>query len=147
MPSGGTGAPAPLVPDRLARLTEALRRHWIVVVLAFVAYVPPLLTRPGWLAADTKAYLFINPGDLLARAAYMWDPNVAMGTVTHQNIGYAFPLGPLFWVVEQLPMPMWVGQRLWIGTTLFAAGAGFVWLAKRLSLSGGALLAGALVYQ
>ncbi|MBK5224309.1 MAG: DUF3367 domain-containing protein, partial [Acidimicrobiia bacterium] len=47
----------------------------------------------------------------------------------------------------QLPMPMWVGQRLWIGTTLFAAGAGFVWLAKRLSLSGGALLAGALVYQ
>ena len=25
----------------------------------------------------------------------MWDPNVALGTVTHQNIGYLFPIGPV----------------------------------------------------
>ena len=31
----------------------------------------------------------------------MWDPNIGMGTVTHQNIGYLFPMGPFYWVLEQ----------------------------------------------
>ncbi len=31
----------------------------------------------------------------------MWDPNVGMGTVTHQTIGYVFPMGPYYWLVEQ----------------------------------------------
>ena len=28
----------------------------------------------------------------------MWDPNIGLGTVTHQNIGYLFPMGPFYWV-------------------------------------------------
>src|SRR4029077_9205553 len=53
-------------------------------LLAALAYVPPLLTAPDKVAADTKQYLYLDPARLLARAPSMWDPNVAMGTVTHQ---------------------------------------------------------------
>ena len=65
-------------------------------LLAALAYIPPLLTAPGKVAADTKQYLYLDPGRLMTRAASMWDPNVAMGTVTHQTIGYLFPMGPFF---------------------------------------------------
>jgi hypothetical protein len=40
------------------------------------------LTRPGQLAADTKEYLYVDPGKLTAGAASMWDPNTPLGTVT-----------------------------------------------------------------
>ena len=38
-------------------------------------------------------------GDPL-RAASMWDPNIGMGTVTHQNIGYLWPIGPWYWLAD-----------------------------------------------
>ena len=57
------------------------------LVLAVVAYIPLLANDVGRVAADTKAYLYLDPGRLLARAPYMWQPEVALGTVTHQNIG------------------------------------------------------------
>ena len=41
-----------------------------------------------------------RPGRLLARAPSMWDPNIGMGTVTHQNIGYLFPMGPYYWLLD-----------------------------------------------
>ena len=53
----------------------------------------------------------------------MWDPNIGMGTVTHQNIGYLFPMGPFYWVLDALGVPDWVAQRLWLGSILFVAGA------------------------
>src|SRR6516162_6646436 len=89
----------PRVGSRIARWEHAFNAHLRgrsrralgYFLLALVAYVPPLLTAPGKVAADTKQYLYLNPGRLLVRAASMWDPNVAMGTVTHQTIGYLFP--------------------------------------------------------
>jgi hypothetical protein len=36
--------------------------------LAAAAYVPLLLTQPGWVSADTKTYLYLDPGRLLSRA-------------------------------------------------------------------------------
>jgi hypothetical protein len=60
-----------------------------------------------------------RPGRLLERAPSMWDPNIGMGTVTHQNIGYVFPMGPFYWVTHQLGMPAWVAQRVWFGTIRF----------------------------
>ena len=78
------------------------------VLLALVAYVPPLLTARGQVGADTKQYLYLDPGRLLSRSVSMWDPHVGMGTVTHQTIGYAFPMGPYYWVLEQLGTPAWV---------------------------------------
>ena len=117
------------------------------VFLAAFAYVPLLLTKPGIVAADTKQYLYLDPGRLLSSAVSMWDPSVAAGTVTHQNIGYLFPQGPFYWVFAQLGVPVWVAQRLWMGTLLFAAGAGVLYLAKTLGVTDpGAVVAG-LAYE
>ena len=58
----------------------------------------------------------------------MWDPGVAAGTVPHQNIGYLFPMGPYYWLAEQIGVPDWVAQRLWIGLASMAAAVGVHWL-------------------
>lgn len=124
---------------------------WAHGVLAAVAYVPLLLTSPGLLNADTKQYLYLDPGGLLARAPSLWDPDVGLGTVTHQNIGYLWPMGPFFWAFERLGVPDWVAQRLWIGTILFAAGAGVLFLLRVLGVlrarARPAGVAAALVYM
>ena len=73
------------------RFTGSAVQRWVILGLA---YVPLLFNDPGRLAADTKAYLYLDPGRLLERATSMWQPEVAMGTVTHQNIGYLWPMGP-----------------------------------------------------
>ncbi|HMA46946.1 MAG TPA: alpha-(1-_3)-arabinofuranosyltransferase family protein, partial [Frankiaceae bacterium] len=103
---------------------------WPAVLLAAVAYVPLLLTAPGRVGADTKQYLYLDPGRLLARAPAMWDPGVGMGTVTHQSIGYLLPMGPFYWVLEHVGLPVWVAQRLWTGSLLFAAGTGVLFLLR-----------------
>src|SRR5688500_14536278 len=115
--------------------------------LAFISYVPLLLTAPGKVAADTKAYLYLDPGRLLSRAVSLWDPNVGMATVTHQNIGYLWPMGPWFWLFETLGVPDWIAQRLWMGTLLFAAGAGVLYLGRVIGpRNRAAWIAAAIVY-
>ncbi|TMM10612.1 MAG: DUF3367 domain-containing protein [Actinobacteria bacterium] len=113
-----------------------LQRWGVPVLLAAVAYIPLLASKPGMVEADTKQYLYLNPGKLLAGASTLWDPNVGMGTVTHQNIGYLFPMGPFFWVFNAIGVPVWVAQRLWIGSLLFAAGMGMLFLVRTLAAAG-----------
>src|SRR5262245_31933032 len=67
------------------------------------------------------------------------------GWVTHQTIGYLWPLGPWYWVMDRLGVPVWVAQRLWIGTLVFAAATGILVLARLLRVSWpGAVVAAAL---
>ncbi|MEJ7844937.1 MAG: alpha-(1-_3)-arabinofuranosyltransferase family protein [Acidimicrobiales bacterium] len=115
----------------VARARRAIGDRGPLLVLAAVVYVPLLLTAPGRVGADTKNYLYLDPSRLLSRAWSMWDPNVGFGTVTHQTIGYLWPMGPWFWTAERLGLPDWLAQRLWLGTILFAAGAGTWWLLRR----------------
>src|SRR3954468_10351820 len=123
-------APPPPPPESSARTrTASVARH---ALLALMAYVPLLLTAPGRVAADTKTYLYLDPSRLLERAPWMWDPNIGFGTVTHQNIGYLFPMGPWYWAFQALGFPDWVAQRLWLGSILFAAGAGVLFLLRSL---------------
>jgi arabinofuranan 3-O-arabinosyltransferase len=112
-----------------------------LAALAAVAYIPMLLTDPGLVAADTKQYLYLDPGRLITSALSVWDPSVAAGQVTHENIGYVYPQGPFYWIFAQLGVPVWVAQRLWVGTLLFAAGAGVWYLARVLGFCepGGAI--------
>ena len=117
------------------------------LVLAAVAYLPLLANDMGRVAADTKAYLYLDPGRLLARAPYMWQPEVAMGTVTHQNIGYLWPVGPFFWLGEAIGLPDWITQRLWLGSVLLAAGLGMRWFLRTLGWRGAALLVSSLAYM
>ena len=107
-----------------------MRSRWPLVLLAAICYVPLLFTAPGQVGADTKTYLYLDPGRLLSRAPSMWDPNIGFGTVTHQNIGYLFPMGPYYWLADVTGVPMWVAQRFWLGSILFLAGAG-VWFLLR----------------
>ena len=115
-------------------------------LLALLTFVPILRTDPGIVGADTKTYLYLDPAKLLARALTMWDPNVGMGTLTHQTIGYLFPMGPWYWLFETAGAPDWVAQRLWLATVMFAAGAGVLFLGRTLAWPSGSIVVTALAY-
>ena len=120
---------------------------WIpVVALGLVCYVPLLLTHRGRVGADTKSYLYLDPGRLLGRAWSMWDPNVGLGTVPHQNIGYLWPMGPFFWLAETSGLPDWVAQRLWLASILFVAGLGVRYLMRSLDQSGPGVAVAMFIY-
>jgi hypothetical protein len=123
-----------------------VRNRLLWLALAAVSYVPLLATKPGLVAADTKQYLYLDPGRLTVGAASMWDPNVGLGTVTHQNIGYLFPMGPYYTALHWLGVPTWVAQRLWMGSLLMAAGAGVIYCARRLGLAGPGVAVAAFAY-
>ncbi len=116
-------------------------------LLALLAYVPVLRSSPGRVAADTKQYLYLDPGRLLSRAVSMWDPNIGMGTVTHQTIGYLFPMGPYYWTLDKLGVPDWVAQRLWLGSLLFFAAAGVLYLLRTFGLRGPGVVVAAVAYM
>ena len=117
------------------------------VLLALAAYVPVLRSDPGKVAADTKQYLYLDPTRLLSRAAYMWDSHIGMGTVTHQNIGYVFPMGPYYWILDRLGVPDWIAQRIWLGSILFFAGAGVLYLLRTFGIRGPGVVVAALAYM
>ncbi len=148
MTATATGAPATPEPPNPSDAPD--RRSWIpgALVLAVVAYVPFLLSATGRVSADTKQYLYLDPGRLLGDAPYLWDAGYGAGTLTHQNIGYLFPMGPYFWLLDTLGVPDWVAQRLWLGTITFAAGAGVLFLLRTLQWrTRWTALAAALVYM
>jgi arabinofuranan 3-O-arabinosyltransferase len=116
------------------------------ILLAIVAYVPLLLTRPGEVGADTKTYLYLDPARLLSRAVWMWDTNIGLGTVTHQNIGYLWPMGPWYWAFDTLGVPDWVAQRLWLGSLVFAAGMGVRFMLRELRWAGPGLTVASFSY-
>ena len=126
---------------------ERRTNRLLMLSLGLVAYVPLLLTHRGQIGADTKAYLYLDPGRLLSRAPSLWDPNTGMGTVTHQNIGYLLPMGPWYWSLHALGMPMWVAERLWLGTLLTLAGVGVWLLLRTIGWRGPAIAIAALAYE
>jgi hypothetical protein len=105
-------------------------------VIGVLALIPMLATQPGTVSDDTKTYLYLDPGRYVRQAVSLWDPNVALGTVTHENIGYLLPMGPFYWLMAELHAPVWVAQRLWLGAILFAAGAGMLYLCRTIRLTG-----------
>ena len=107
----------------------------------------PFLASSGQLASDSKQYLYLDPGRFLARAPYMWDRAVGAGTVSHQHIGYLFPMGPFFWLAEVVGLSDRVAQRLWLGSLSCAAGLGALWLLRRLGVARTGAFAGAIVYM
>ena len=125
----------------------ASRRHLGVLVLAVLAYLPALTSSPGRMPADTKLYLYTDPGGLLGRATSTFEPDQFAGWVPHQQITYLWPSGPWFWLFHALSVPDWIAHRLWIGTIMFAAGRGVRQCARLLGHTGGPVLAAAIMYQ
>ena len=132
-----------------APVSKGSRWWWIggTAVVAALAYAPLLAVRPGVVTPDTKTYLYLDPIRFLKQAAFMWDPTVGLGTVTHEYIGYLLPMGPFFAVFHPLAVPVWVAQRLWLGSILFAAGLGVLYLSRILGLRGPGPTAAALAYM
>ena len=131
----------------LRTLVARVRRHAILLTAAALAYLPVVFSSPGVVGADTKTYLYLDPGRVLRSATSLWDSDVALGTVTHQNIGYLWPMAPFYWVFETLGSPDWFAQRIWLGTLLFAAGAGVRYLLRTLDWTGPGMLVAVLAYE
>ncbi|MEO0605048.1 MAG: alpha-(1-_3)-arabinofuranosyltransferase family protein, partial [Myxococcota bacterium] len=114
----------------MSRLLGWLQRHRLVLGIAALTYLPVIFSSPGDVGADTKTYLYLDPGGVITEARSLWDSDVALGTVTHQNIGYLWPMGPFYWVFETLGSPDWFAQRIWLGSLLFAAAMGVRFLLR-----------------
>ncbi|MET0577641.1 MAG: alpha-(1-_3)-arabinofuranosyltransferase family protein, partial [Ilumatobacteraceae bacterium] len=131
------------------RSTSAAR-WWAALavgVLALLAYLPALRSSPGRMPADTKLYLYLDPGRLIGDAPWTFDGRQFAGWVPHQVIAYLWPQGPWFWLGSQTGLPDWVVHRLWLGTLFLAAGTGVLWVSRRVGLGPAAAFAAALVYQ
>jgi arabinofuranan 3-O-arabinosyltransferase len=76
----------------------------------------------------------------------MWDPNIGMGTVTHQNIGYLWPMGPYYWLMDAIGLPDWVAQRLWLGSIILLAGLGVRWMLRELRWDGAGVTVASFAY-
>ncbi len=116
-------------------------------MLAALAYIPMLAVAPGVITANTKPYLYLDPTKFLSQVAFLWNPTVALGTVTHEYIGYLVPMGPFFALTYVLHIPTWVAQRLWLGSILFVAGVGILYLCRTMRLRGPGPLVAALAYM
>lgn len=95
--------------------------------------------------ADTKLYLYLDPGRLLSTSAHTWDPSLYGGWVPHQMAAFLWPSGPWFWTCERLGLEDWIAHRLWLGTILFLGGLGIVKLVKALGMPLKAMCVGARV--
>lgn len=115
-------------------------------LFALVTFVPLLLGARGRLNADTKQYLYLDPVGLMDRARTLWDPSVGGGTVTHQTIGYLWPMGPYYWFTDLIGLPDWVAQRIWIGGIQLTAALGALALLRTLLDRHPAQLVGAALY-
>jgi arabinofuranan 3-O-arabinosyltransferase len=132
-----TALAEPTVDDARSPEGERPRTALGLVLFAALVYVPILLMQVGKVDADTKQYLYLDPGRFLARASSLWDPSIGAGTVAHQTVGYLFPMGPFFWVCETLlRMPAWIAQRLWLGSLIFLAGLGMRYMLRALGMRG-----------
>ena len=145
LPALGASGAAPLGPRSRFRSPsgQSVRLH---LGLAAAAYIPLLLTQPGWVSADTKTYLYLDPAKLLSRSWSMWDPSIGLGTVTHQYIGFLWPMGPFFWLADIAGIPDWAAQRLWWGTIIFAAGSGVAYLLRTLGWRGPGVVVATFAY-
>ena len=123
-PASGDGSSA--VDGRLRHVL------WLVVgclVLAALAF----LTRPGYIIADTKIDMALDPLQFLKRALQLWDP-AQFGQLQNQAVGYFVPMGPFFVLGKLMALSPWIVQRLWLTVVFIAAFLGTVRLALRLDI-------------
>lgn len=123
------------------------REGLLVAALALIAFVPALASSPGRMPADTKLYLYLDPGRLLQTSASTWDPSLYGGWVPHQMVAYLWPSGPWFWLCDRIGLADWVAHRLWLGSILFLGGLGVLKLTKAFGMPLRGMAVAALVYQ
>ncbi len=128
----GNGA-APAAPADAVPTLRRLPFAWLALVSAALMALC-FRQEPGRLLADTKLDLVIDPGGFLERALHLWDPSTSFGQIQNQAAGYLFPMGPFFWLGNELGVPMWMVQRVWIGLLLVIALWGVAALARKFGI-------------
>src|SRR5436190_9932093 len=118
----------------------------VYALLAALCYVPLLVTARGRVASDTRQAIYLDPAWFLSHVLSIWDPSRDLGTVAHQNVVLVFPMGVYYWLTHLLGFPMWIAQRLWLGSVLFGAALGVLYLARTLRWQGPGPVVAAVVY-
>jgi arabinofuranan 3-O-arabinosyltransferase len=103
------------------RARQAPRRDWAAVGIAILLVLASVLQRPGSITFDTKLDLVVDPARFLGAALRPWSPDINLGSLQNQAVGYLFPIGPFFLAGEVLGVPTWWWQRLWSGLVLVVA--------------------------
>lgn len=130
-------------------MTDSTSRQlrWTTFSLVVAAFVPPLLSHPGRIAADTKVHLYLDPFRLISDSIWTWDTRLFSGWVPHQNVGYLWPSGPFYALGQWIGLTDWSVQRLWMGMLFALAGIGAARLIRSLGVTGIAVAVAALTYQ
>ncbi len=118
----------------------------VYALLAALCYVPLLVTARGRVASDTRQAVYLDPAWFLSHVLSIWDPSRDLGTVAHQNVVLVFPMGTYYWFTHLLGFPVWIAQRLWLGSVLFGAALGVLYLARTLRWQGLGPIVAAVVY-
>jgi arabinofuranan 3-O-arabinosyltransferase len=116
-------------------------------VLAALAYFPLFLSRPGKLSSDTFDGLYVNPARTLSQAASRWDSSTSLGTLADRSFNHAFPMSLWYRGFDLIGVPVWVAQRLWMGSLLMLAGLGVLFLLSVMEWEGRGKLVAAIAYQ
>ena len=117
------------------------------LLYAVVGVVPALIAAPGRMTADSKLYLYLDPGRLIGDALGSYDPRQFAGWVPHQHISFVWPSGPWYWLSEQVGAPDWIAHRLWLGGLLVLAALGVRWCALQLGLATLPALVAGIAYE
>src|SRR5215204_869491 len=105
----------------------------IPVSIALLAFALALWQRPRQTYSDTRIELLEDPVLFLSRVGDVWSSTFDLGHVQiSQFVGYLWPMGPFFALGDVVGLPMWIVQRLWIGSLLAIGAVGVVSLMSRL---------------
>jgi arabinofuranan 3-O-arabinosyltransferase len=100
---------------------ESARFRWRLAAACVLITGMSMTQAAGFLVADTKLDLAVDPSGFLGRAVDLWDAQAAFGQLQNQAYGYLWPMGPFFLLGSLLDLPGWVVQRLWMALVLCVA--------------------------
>jgi arabinofuranan 3-O-arabinosyltransferase len=119
-------------PSRAARrirriVGRPLPRAWLPAAATLLAFALAFIQRPGETVFDSRIELTVDVGLFMDRVKDVWSPTADLGHAqSGQFVGYLFPMGPWYAGWDATGLPIWIGQRLWLGALLALAAVGVI---------------------